>query len=441
MKKNGFIATSLLYSFFLVFCALLLALVGTFMHNRVLLNSIIGNIKNELSESGKKTLMGAEIGSYIKIPLFSTGIKINTENLNWIVAEQDTTNKTLTLVSDNVVVMSNNYQDKNLLREETNRYFNLYTTGPDSSNYMNWLTREQITSFESTEDITRRKALLAANSEYIYYDLITDSFYLYKYSCDPNDICAPLTPQKILTSDTKQYGLRFVMRVSGSAPISTGIGILNDPYVVLYYVHQNETDNILKLHYDNINYNGNLGFKSSDNYFTDLSGNNPNGLINTGTFTNDINNGATIPANSKINTNLNIYSIINNPSGYTIEFRVKDYLQLSSYPNYLNNFILLTNNTTLKLSTSSYPTTLTTGNFNTFSVVKRAESSTLNVYINGNPISNITVNNLNSLINDILYVGGSSYSEIIKSIRVYDKALTDAEIIHNYNVDERWRIT
>ena len=45
MKKNqGFIATSLLYSFSWFLCSSL-ALVGSFIHNRVLLDHTVDNIK------------------------------------------------------------------------------------------------------------------------------------------------------------------------------------------------------------------------------------------------------------------------------------------------------------------------------------------------------------------------------------------------------------
>ncbi len=36
MKKNGFIATSILYTFFLVFLSLFVALIANYLHNRML---------------------------------------------------------------------------------------------------------------------------------------------------------------------------------------------------------------------------------------------------------------------------------------------------------------------------------------------------------------------------------------------------------------------
>lgn len=442
MKKNqGFIATSLLSSFFLVFIAMLLALVSTLLHNRVLLNNVITSIKEELSETGTRTLGLAEVGSYVDIPVFSTGITVNTENIKWIIASHNTTNKTVTMVSDQIVITSKSHQNNNVLQEDLNRYFNLYTTGTGALNYMTYLTNTQINSFQSVSNIQTRKALLSAESEYYYYNTSDGYFYLYQYTCNIDDVCNVAKNQRITTGNTTYYGLRFVMIVSSSTPISSGIGVINDPYNTSYYIHKKESENILKLHYDNINHNGNLGFKTSANNITDLSGNNLNGSINTGNYTNNSGSGATIPASRLINSNLNIHQIINSPAGYTLEFRVLNNIRLAASPTYLNNFVLLTNNATLKLYNSNFATGVSSGSFNTITIVKTPGEALLSVYINGEKISaTITVSNLPAAANNILYVGGSTNSEIFKSIRVYNAALTEQEIIHNYSVDSRWSL-
>lgn len=439
-KNNGFIATSLLYSFFLVFIAILLSLVGNFLHNRVVLNSVINSVKNELGESGVKTVSSAEVGSYITIPLFSTGVEIATENFKWLVVSQNS-NKTVTLVSDQVVVTSGSHQTLPPLQTELNRYHNLYTTGSAAINYMSYLTKTNIMNFEAIENLQTRKALLNAGAEYFYYDPSTSKFYLYQYTCNTADVCTVAKNVQIPTNTKTYYGLRFVMNISSNTPIASGIGVINDPYNVLYYVHQKNNINVLKLHYDNINHNGNLGFKASASDIVDLSGNNPFGLIDAGTYSNNLLNGATIPASRTINTNLNIQQIVSNIKGYTIEFRVQNNFRLSASPTYLDNFIMLTNNTTLKLYSTNYSTGLTSGSFNTFTIVKRPGETYLKVYINGQLInSNITVANLPVAANNILNLGGSTTASIFKSVRVYNTALTDNDILHNYSVDSRWSI-
>lgn len=50
-KKNGFIATSLIYSFFLIFITLFLTIIADFLQNKVLLNTIENDIKEEINNS------------------------------------------------------------------------------------------------------------------------------------------------------------------------------------------------------------------------------------------------------------------------------------------------------------------------------------------------------------------------------------------------------
>lgn len=50
-KKNGFIATSLIYSFFLIFITLFLTIIADYLQNKVLLNTIESDIKEEITNS------------------------------------------------------------------------------------------------------------------------------------------------------------------------------------------------------------------------------------------------------------------------------------------------------------------------------------------------------------------------------------------------------
>ena len=51
MHKNGFIATSLIYSFFLIFLAIIANILFSYAHNRILLNNINEGILDDLNES------------------------------------------------------------------------------------------------------------------------------------------------------------------------------------------------------------------------------------------------------------------------------------------------------------------------------------------------------------------------------------------------------
>ena len=49
-NKKGFIATSLIYSFFLIFITLFLAIIADYLQNKVLLNTIENGIKEEINK-------------------------------------------------------------------------------------------------------------------------------------------------------------------------------------------------------------------------------------------------------------------------------------------------------------------------------------------------------------------------------------------------------
>ena len=51
MNKKGFIATSLIYSFFLVFCATLASYVAINIHNKMLLNRVTDQIREDLNST------------------------------------------------------------------------------------------------------------------------------------------------------------------------------------------------------------------------------------------------------------------------------------------------------------------------------------------------------------------------------------------------------
>lgn len=65
MNKKGFIATSLLYSFFLLFCALILVFIGNMAQKSLLLNKEIDQINEDLHSI--KYLKDAKIGSYFRL--------------------------------------------------------------------------------------------------------------------------------------------------------------------------------------------------------------------------------------------------------------------------------------------------------------------------------------------------------------------------------------
>lgn len=101
MKKNGFIATSILYSFFLVFITLFVALVANYLHNRILLSQIDEAARETLYSINNLKLTDLVVGEHIKFATDSTELILNPD-ATWTVAHIETNgdNKTYYFISD-----------------------------------------------------------------------------------------------------------------------------------------------------------------------------------------------------------------------------------------------------------------------------------------------------------------------------------------------------
>ena len=100
MKKNGFIATSLLYAFFLVFISLFIVLLLNFLHNRLLIQRIDENAREMLKEINNKKINQLEVGDYVQFINASTTSQENPfdDKGTWIVTSKN--GNQVTLLSD-----------------------------------------------------------------------------------------------------------------------------------------------------------------------------------------------------------------------------------------------------------------------------------------------------------------------------------------------------
>lgn len=107
MKRNGFIATSILYSFFLIFITLFVALVMNYLHNQVLLSQIDEDAWDFLNEIKDKKITDLQVGDFVQFR--NNPAQINqdetallNENANWVLAhiEDNGTTKTMIFLSD-----------------------------------------------------------------------------------------------------------------------------------------------------------------------------------------------------------------------------------------------------------------------------------------------------------------------------------------------------
>ena len=101
MKKNGFIATSILYSFFLVFVTLFVALISAYIHNRILLSNMNEAAWDNLVGINNTKISDLEVGDYISFDTDKSGSVIN-QGTKWITAyiKQNGDNKTYYFISD-----------------------------------------------------------------------------------------------------------------------------------------------------------------------------------------------------------------------------------------------------------------------------------------------------------------------------------------------------
>lgn len=99
MKKNGFIATSILYSFFLIFLTLFIGLVANYLHNRILLAKIEDTSREILYGINNTKLTDLSVGDHIK---FRTDDLILDSNATWTLAKTTSSgnNVTLYFISD-----------------------------------------------------------------------------------------------------------------------------------------------------------------------------------------------------------------------------------------------------------------------------------------------------------------------------------------------------
>lgn len=114
MNKKGFIATSLLYSFFLLFCALILVFVGNMAHKSLLFNKEIDQINKDLHSI--IYLKDAKIGSYFRLNICISEDKKDyfnqADTLDYIIFDNGTTdeNKMASLISKNYSLKLNSLE-------------------------------------------------------------------------------------------------------------------------------------------------------------------------------------------------------------------------------------------------------------------------------------------------------------------------------------------
>ena len=174
MNKKGFIATSLLYSFFLLFCALILVFIGNMAQKSILLNKEIDQINEDLHSI--KYLKDAKIGSYFRLNVCVSSSYFNqADTLDYIIFDNGTTDK-----NNMASLISKNYSFKLNSLELINNILGYISVkqGVNTIESRSMTINDYEQKISKIEDEKVKKLL-------IYSDFNSDSMYL--LANDKND--------------------------------------------------------------------------------------------------------------------------------------------------------------------------------------------------------------------------------------------------------------
>lgn len=224
MNKKGFIATSLIYSFFLIFCALLVGFISLSAHNKNLLNKSNDNIRNDLIG---RVLSNASYGTYIKIDVNHPEYNLN--NVNWIL--YNTNNNESLLVSDSIVLSYDDSVTDSISKanNEINSFIGSCINDIYILNYSDFnLFRNNINDKEILEKLVK------VEPDY----LVINNNMGYKYTYNGNiDLSLNDYKNNVLNSNNlkifsngDRINIRLVIKVSSDKKLSGGTGSVFNPY-------------------------------------------------------------------------------------------------------------------------------------------------------------------------------------------------------------------
>ena len=108
MNNKGFIATSLIYSFFLIFITLFLTIIADYLQNKVLLNTIEKGIKDELNTNF--TVLDFEVGDMVSFVNDCANVAYASNQ--WVVVKIDYTNNPETSEYQKVILYSYDFDSE-----------------------------------------------------------------------------------------------------------------------------------------------------------------------------------------------------------------------------------------------------------------------------------------------------------------------------------------
>lgn len=245
MNKSGFIATSLLYSFFLLFCALILMFAINIGHNSILLNKEKDKINEDIHSN--KRIMNAEAGSYFRLNVCvinnntssEQGLFNSANTMDYILFQNDDNGlghfvaknlsyklNSLELLNEilNLVYVKNE-QDKIASRSMSESDYNTIVSEEEGKkldkNIKNIILNSDFDNDNEHEGKDSVKYLLANNSKNYYVDSKVYNVYLQNVE--------KISSQDI--TDDKIF-VRLVFDINSLTKIVGGDGTLSNPYVL-----------------------------------------------------------------------------------------------------------------------------------------------------------------------------------------------------------------
>lgn len=228
MNKNGFIATSLLYSFFLLFCVLILLFVGNLGHESILMNKEVDKINEDLHSI--KSLKDAEIGSYFRL-----NVCISEDKKN-IINAADTLDYVLFNKNNyEALFVTKNYAYKFSNLEFLNDFLNsIYVKNGTSIIMSRSLNTNDFTLINNiTDNEVKNRILFSDFSNWTRYLLLNKSNYFFSnvYEISSNNYGNSRTINSNDLTDNNTF-IRIVYSLDINTKIIGGDGIISNPYIL-----------------------------------------------------------------------------------------------------------------------------------------------------------------------------------------------------------------
>lgn len=229
MNKKGFIATSILYSFFIVFCAMLLTYIGVLGHNSILVNKEKDLINEELHSM--IYLSNAKDGDYFRLNVCSTNDKLfqSGDTINYYLIKYG---DKYVFVSSTVSFKLNSYE---LLKDLLNKIYINYKGNKITSRSMSKADYDTITAYldnklknkilnidiDYNENNLSGYYLLANNPNNFY----NGSYFFYTLDNKVYDT---------ISNDNKKNNtyIRLTFDIDNNYRIISGDGTYSNPYII-----------------------------------------------------------------------------------------------------------------------------------------------------------------------------------------------------------------